>query len=98
MVFRNGGMIKSFVPPNDYFLPTAGATPTSYVTARCSIPVEMLVCGSAADRVGRLAGRISHAVDGEFSFNHFGGCGFPIVIDMTAAAWVECLKSHQMDR
>ncbi len=37
MVFRNGGMIQSFVPPNYYFLPTAGATPTPTSTARCSI-------------------------------------------------------------
>jgi hypothetical protein len=89
MVFRNGGMIQSFVAPNYYFLPTAGATPSSYVNGAVLYYQSKCWASGAqqTESVGWLDQYPTLSTE-SFSFNHFGGCGFPIVIDLTAAASV----------
>jgi len=89
MVFRNGGMIQSFVPPNYYFLPTAGATPTQYVNG--AVLYYQSKCWASGAQQTESVGWLDQyptLTTESFSFNHYGGCGFPIVIDLTAAASV----------
>jgi hypothetical protein len=89
MVFRNGGMIQSFVPPNYYFLPTAGATSTAYVNG--AVLYYQSKCWSSGaqqtESVGWLDQYPTLSTE-SFSFNQFGGCGFPITIDLTKASSV----------
>jgi hypothetical protein len=89
MVFRNGGMIQSFVPPNYYFLPTAGATSTQYVNGAVLYYQSKCWASGAqqTESVGWLDQYPTLSTE-SFSFNQFGGCGFPITIDMTAASSV----------
>ena len=89
MVFRNGGMIQSFVPPNYYFLPTAGATPTTYVNG--AVLYYQSKCWAAGSQQTESVGWLDQyptLSTESFSFNQFGGCGFPITIDMTQASSV----------
>ena len=60
-VFRNGGTIFSYAPPNVYLTPTGGATPTQFsALAAVLYAVEVLAAG-AADGERGLGGYVSHA-------------------------------------
>jgi hypothetical protein len=89
MVFRNGGMIQSFVPPNYYFLPTAGATSGAYVNGAVLYYQSKCWASGAqqTESVGWLDQYPTLSTE-SFSFNQYGGCGFPITIDMTQASSV----------
>jgi hypothetical protein len=90
-VLRNGGTIQSFLPPDVYFLPTSGTTPTSqvngtvlYFQSKCratpSSPEE-------TESIGWLDLYPTLTTE-SLAINHTGGCGFPITLDLTAAASV----------
>jgi hypothetical protein len=85
-IFRNGGMIMSFLPPDVYLLPTAGATSGAYVNgstfwwqSKCWTTSQQTESVAWLDLYPTLSTE-------SFAFAHTGGCGFPITLDVTAAA------------
>ena len=69
-VLRNGGTIQSFLPPDVYFLPTAGTTPTNQVNGtvlyfQSEVPRDAQLAGT--DGIDRMAESVSdtdHGVTG----------------------------------
>jgi Pectate lyase superfamily protein len=88
LVIRNGGQIQSYAPPNFYFLPTAGTTPTSQVPG--AVVYYQSKCRATpsgteeTESVGWYDTYPTLTTE-SFAFNHFGGCSFPITLDFTAA-------------
>ncbi len=90
-VLRNGGTIQSFLPPNVYFLPTSGTTPTSqvngtvlYFQSKCRATPSS---AEQTESIGWLDLYPTLTTE-SLAINHTGGCGFPITLDLTAAASV----------
>ncbi len=88
-VLRNGGTIQSFLPPDVYFLPTSGTTPTSqvngtvlYFQSKCRATPSS---PEQTESVGWLDLYPTLTTE-SLVINHTGGCGFPIIFDTTAAA------------
>ena len=88
-VLRNGGQILSFAPPNQYLLPTAGTTSSSQVNG--AVEYFQSKCRATptgaeqTDSMGWLT-KYPTLTTQSFVINHFGGCGFPLTFDVTAAA------------
>jgi hypothetical protein len=85
-VFRNGGTIFSYAPPNVYLTPTGGATPSSYqnspqfyIQSKCWTTSEQTESVAWVDTYPTLSTE-------SWALTHLGGCGFPITLDVTAAA------------
>jgi hypothetical protein len=90
-VLRNGGTIQSFLPPDVYFLPTSGTTPTSqvngtvlYFQSKCRATPSST---EQTESIGWLDLYPTLTTE-SLALNHTGGCGFPITLDLTAAASV----------
>ncbi len=85
-VFRNGGTIFSYAPPNVYLTPTAGATPTNfqpspqfYVQSKCWLGGSQVTESVAwVDTYPTLSSE-------SWALTQLGGCGFPLTMDVTAA-------------
>jgi Pectate lyase superfamily protein len=85
-VFRNGGTIFSYAPPNVYLTPTGGATPTSfqnspqfYVQSKCwSGGAQQTESVAWVDTYPTLSSE-------SWALTQLGGCGFPLTMDVTAA-------------
>ncbi len=85
-VFRNGGTIFSYAPPNVYLTPTAGATPTSfqpspqfYVQSKCWLG------GSQVTESVAWVDTYPTLTSESWALTQLGGCGFPLTMDVTAA-------------
>jgi len=85
-VFRNGGTIFSYAPPNVYLTPTGGATPTSYqnspqfyIQSKCWTTSQQTESVAWVDIYPTLSTE-------SWALTHLGGCGFPLTLDVTAAA------------
>lgn len=91
-VVRNGGQILSFAPPNLYLLPTGGTTSGSQVNgavfywqSKCrATPIS----SEQTESVGWYDWYPTLTTE-SFAFTHTGGCGFPIILDLTAASAVD---------
>jgi hypothetical protein len=90
-VLRNGGTIQSFLPPNVYFLPTSGTTPSSqvngtvlYFQSKCRVTPSS---PEQTESIGWLDLYPTLTTE-SLALNHTGGCSFPITVDLTAAASV----------
>jgi hypothetical protein len=90
MVFRNGGMIQSFVPPSVLLTAHRGRDPDqlSVNSPQCSIIQSKVLGHFAADGIGGVAGSISHAFTEIWAFNHYRRLRLSDTLDMTAAASV----------
>jgi Pectate lyase superfamily protein len=85
-VFRNGGTIFSYAPPNVYLTPTGGATPSSYqnspqfyIQSKCWTTSQQTESVAWVDTYPTLSTE-------SWALTHLGGCGFPITLDVSAAA------------
>jgi hypothetical protein len=85
-VFRNGGTIFSYAPPSVYLTPTGGATPTSYqnspqfyIQSKCWTTSQQTESVAWVDIYPTLNTE-------SWALTHIGGCGFPLTLDVTAAA------------
>jgi Pectate lyase superfamily protein len=85
-VFRNGGTIFSYAPPSVYLAPTGGATPSSfqnspqfYIQSKCWTTAQQTESIGWVDIYPTLSTE-------SWALTHIGGCGFPITLDVTAAA------------
>jgi len=87
-VFRNGGMIMSFLSPDVYLLPTSGATSGAYVNGATFWWQSKCWSGGQVNESVAWLDQYPTLSTESFSFAHTGGCGFPITIDLTAATSV----------
>jgi hypothetical protein len=85
-VFRNGGTIFSYAPPNVYLTPTAGATstvyqpsPQFYVQSKC-----WAGGGQVTESVAWVDIYPTLSTE-SWALTQLGGCGFPLTMDVTAA-------------
>ena len=93
-VFRNGGTIFSYAPPNVYLTPTAGATPTVYQPSPPVLrPIEMLGGRRTADRECCMGGYLPHAQHGVLGVDPARRMRFSADLDVTAAAFA-CREHH----
>jgi hypothetical protein len=85
-VFRNGGTIFSYAPPNVYLVPTAGATSTHYQPSP-QFYIQSK-CWTTAEQVESVAWVTTYPTLSTESWDltRLGGCGFPLTVDVTAAA------------
>ncbi|MGA3223511.1 MAG: right-handed parallel beta-helix repeat-containing protein [Acidobacteriaceae bacterium] len=85
-VFRNGGTIFSYAPPNVYLTPTAGATPTSYQPSPQFYVQSKCWAGGAQVTESVAWVDIYPTLSTEsWALTQLGGCGFPLTMDVTAA-------------
>lgn len=85
-VFRNGGTIFSYAPPNVYLTPTAGATstvyqpsPQFYVQSKC-----WAGGGQVTESIAWVDIYPTLSTE-SWALTQLGGCGFPLTMDVTAA-------------
>jgi Pectate lyase superfamily protein len=85
-VFRNGGTIFSYAPPTVYLTPTGGATPTSYQNSpQFYIQSKCWTTSQQTESIGWVDIYPTLSTE-SWALTHLGGCGFPITLDVTAAA------------
>ncbi|MGB8538935.1 MAG: glycosyl hydrolase family 28-related protein [Acidobacteriaceae bacterium] len=85
-VFRNGGTIFSYAPPNVYLTPTAGATPTNYQPSPQFYVQSKCWAGGAQVTESVAWVDIYPTLSTEsWALTQLGGCGFPLTMDVTAA-------------
>jgi hypothetical protein len=85
-VFRNGGTIFSYAPPNVYLTPTAGATSTVYQPSPQFYVQSKCWAGGAQVTESVAWVDIYPTLSTEsWALTQLGGCGFPLTMDVTAA-------------
>lgn len=85
-VFRNGGTIFSYAPPNVYLTPTAGATPMNYQSSP-QFYVQSKCWSGGQQQTESVAWVDTYPTlsSESWGLTQLGGCGFPLTMDVTAA-------------
>ena len=87
-VLRNGGTIQCLCLPNTTFCLPPARHRRAMSTARCST-FQSKCCVEPSRQQTESVGWLDQyptLTTESLSFNHYGGCGFPIGLDLTAAA------------
>jgi hypothetical protein len=85
-VFRNGGTIFSYAPPNVYLTPTAGATPTNYQPSpQFYVQSKCWAAGAQVTESVAWVDIYPTLSTESWALTQLGGCGFPLTMDVTAA-------------